>query len=545
MKPRPGTLTAEEHRELKQIIASPIRRLRTFYKVKHPKDGRMVPFIPTPEQAEIIEAIHVQGLTKLLILKARQLGMSTVINVIMADFMIWNEGWQGSIVDEDHKAAALKLKYKVKVAFDSMPKRIKAMFEIVNSNDSEFAMRFKKPSRDPKAKVEDQISATFAGKNARGGTNQILHVSEWGPIQHVDPPRSDEIMNGALPSAKAGIVAIETTWKGGKGGNLWNLTERAMTTRPEDMTSEDYTLFFFPWYNDPQYQVSGNFSQIPKEIHQYFEEKEKHLVAIGKPHTFTPEQRLWYYKVAMPKGNQRFAEFPTTLEECFMAPVEGAIYAALMDQARAEGRVIDFPWSREHLVYTFWDLGSPKNTRVIFVQFVGREIHIIDHDTGLDLSPTERVAHLRAKGYSYGAHLMPHDAGAVERGGKNFEDQMKDAGLSNIRIIPQCVEEWTGINKMGSLFPRIIFHKTRCKKLIASLDAYHTKEDKSNPGHQTSITVHDWSSHDADAFRYIGEAMDASLIKDGPQPAGGKVISPIDGFGDVPRRRQRVISPLD
>lgn len=534
-------MTAEERQTLREIIADPVQRLKTFYKVKDAETGRMVRFVPTPEQEEIIRAIHIHGLTKLLILKARQLGMSTVINLIMADFMIWNEGWQGSIVDEDQKAAALKLKYKVRAAFESMPENIKNLFEIVNSNDSEFAIRFKSDKTR-----KDQVSTTFAGKNARGGTNQILHVSEWGPIQHDDPPRSEEIMTGALPSAKAGIVAIETTWKGGKGGHLWNITERAMTTRPQDMTDQDYTLFFFPWYVDPQYQTHGNFDQIPREIHQYFDEKEAHLKAVGKPHTFTLPQRLWYYKVALPKGNQRYAEFPTTLEECFLAPVPGAIYAELIDQARAEGRIIDFPWSREHLVYTFWDLGSPKNTRVLYVQFVGREIHIIDHDSGLDLTPTERVAHLRAKGYSYGMHCMPHDAESEEKSGDNFEDQMKKAGLVPISIIPRCVEEWTGINKMTSLLPRCIFHKTRCKKLLESLEAFHTKEDKTNPGHQTSTTVHDWSSHDSDAFRYIGEAMDAGIIKDGPQPPPGKVISPIEGFGDSRPRRSggEVISPM-
>ncbi len=534
-----GRMSPAEWAKLRAIIADPVKRLKTFYKVKDAATGRMVRFVPTPEQAEIIHAIHVQGLTKILILKARQLGMSTVINLIMADFMIWNEGWQGSIVDEDQKAAALKLKYKVRAAFESMPNNIKAMFEIENSNDSEFAVRFR-------GKGQDQTSTTFAGKNARGGTNQILHVSEWGPIQHDDPPRSEEIMTGALPSAKAGIVAIETTWKGGKGGHLWSLTERAMTTLPEHMTAEDYTLFFFPWYNDPQYQTFGNYEQIPLEIHQYFDEKEQHLAAIGKPHKFRPEQRLWYFKVAMPKGNQRYAEYPTTLEECFLAPVPGAIYAELMDQARAEGRVVDFPWSREHPVFTLWDLGSPENTRVAYVQFVGREIHIIDYDSGLDLQPPERVSHLRAKRYPYRTHCLPHDAAATEKGGLNFEQQLQRAGLDSIQIIPQCVEIWTGINKMIQLFPRIWFHKTRCAKLIAGLDAYHTKEDKTNPGHQTSLPVHDWASHDSDTFRYIGEAMDAGLIKDGPQPPASKVISPLDGFGDVgPRRRSRVISPLD
>lgn len=528
---------------LQALVSDPLLRIRTLYKVKSAKSGHMIPFVPTPEQEVILNAIHRDGLKKIIILKARQLGMSTVINIIMADLQIWNGGWQGTIVDEDQKAASLKLKYKVKAAFENLPMEIRSHFQIISANESEFSVRFKRAAAD-------QTSTTFAGKNARGGTNQFLHISEWGPIQHQDPPRSEEIMTGAIPSAKEGIVAIETTWKGGKGGHLWSLTERAMTTPPEYLTAEDYTLFFFPWHADPQYRTTGDFSQIPESIHQYFDEKEAHLTAIGKPHTFTPEQRLWYHKVAIPKGNQRYAEYPTTLEECFLAPVPGAIYAQLIDQARAEGRITDFPWSREHPVHTFWDLGSPENTRVAYVQFVGREIHVIDYDTGLDLTPIQRVAHLRAKGYTYHTHHLPHDAAARERSGLNFEDQMKTAGLHPLTIIPQTHNIWTGINKMTETLPRVWFHRTRCAKLIAGLEAYHTKEDKTHPGHQTSTPVHDWASHDADAFRYIGEAMAAGLVKNGPQPPPGVVISPIEGLGDVVgggvrrRREPKVVTAM-
>ena len=41
-------------------------------------------------QRKIIEAVYVLGLTKIMIPKARQLGMSTVINLILADAAIWN-----------------------------------------------------------------------------------------------------------------------------------------------------------------------------------------------------------------------------------------------------------------------------------------------------------------------------------------------------------------------------------------------------------------------------------------------------------------------
>ena len=33
------------------------------------------------------------------------------------------------------------------------------------------------------------------------------------------------------------------------------------------------------------------------------------------------------------------SEYPTTIEECFRTPVEGAIYAELIDRLRAQGAI--------------------------------------------------------------------------------------------------------------------------------------------------------------------------------------------------------------
>lgn len=493
------TLSDDDLRHLERRVQDPVWRLCNLYEVKDAKTGRMVPFVPTPEQMDIIEAVHVRGERNILILKARQLGMSTVICLILADAAIWREGYQGSIVDQTQGDATLKLRHKVKAAYDSLPDLLREMFDICKANDSEFAVKMKGSNEQP--------STIFGGMNARGGTNQGLHVSEWGPIQHKDPARSEEIMTGALPSAKEGVVFIETTWMGGKRGHLWNLTERAMTTRPEDMTAADFHLYFFPWWRDPAYQLQGNVEQVDADTRAYFVQARQET-----GYEFTPAQVLWYYKVALPKGLARFAEYPTTLPECFMAPIPGAIYARFIDAAKAEGRVINFPWDRSELVHTSWDLGSPKNTRAVYFQCVGREIHLIDHDTGLDLEPAARVGHMLAKGYHLGNHFFPHDAAAQEKSGKNFEQQMREAGLEGIRIVPRCREVWPGINKAAELLPRMVFHKDKCAKLLESLECYHTKEERTS-GHQTSIPVHDWSSHDADAFRMLAEALLNGLLK--------------------------------
>ena len=190
------TLSPEDLRDLERLLQDPVWRLCHLYEVKDARTGRMVAFRPSKEQREIIEAVHVRGERNILILKARQLGMSTVINLILADEAIWSAGYQGSIVDQTQGDATLKLRHKVKAAFDSMPELLREIFDVLRANDSEFAVKMR-------GKANDQTSTIFGGMNARGGTNQGLHISEWGPIQHKDPVRSEEIMTGALPSAKS------------------------------------------------------------------------------------------------------------------------------------------------------------------------------------------------------------------------------------------------------------------------------------------------------------------------------------------------------
>lgn len=193
--------------------------------------------------------------------------------------------------------------------------------------------------------------------------------------------------------------------------------------------------------------------------------------------------------------------------ECdFSVARPGAVYASRVEEARLGGRVLDFEWERGEMTWTTWDLGSMKNTRCVYWQFVGREIHAIDHDDGgIEMEPAQRVAHMRAKRYHYGGHFFPHDAGAQEKSGKNFQQQMSEAGLENIEILPRCRSEWPGINKVLEMMPRMVFHKTKTVNLLESLENYHVKQDNRD-GSLTNRLVDDWSAHDADAVRMLGEA---------------------------------------
>lgn len=213
----------------------------------------------------------------------------------------------------------------------------------------------------------------------------------------------------------------------------------------------------------------------------------------------------------------------------------GAIYAKLIEQAYTEGRVCNVPVA-DTLVHTSWDLGSPANTTVWYWQVVGREIRIIDCDVGMIPNVetlTQRVSHMMRKGYSYGKHFLPHDASQTERTGRTAASDLREAGLPCIVILPRCADVWTGINGLKGLFPSLVFNKAKTEKGLEALEAYHTKEVDYGKI-ITSEPVHDWSSHTADAARYIAEAIQAGHVK-----LAQPVIERMLDEDDRPLRRNR------
>ena len=116
----------------------------------------------------------------------------------------------------------------------------------------------------------------------------------------------------------------------------------------------------------------------------------------------------WYQRKRDELGMFILREYPSTLEECFQSPVEGAIYAELIERLRAEGAIRPWKVDRSTLVHTRWDLGSQINTFCVwFFQVATGEIRVIDIDMDLDLTPVERISRMLAKGSVTSCRTMP------------------------------------------------------------------------------------------------------------------------------------------
>lgn len=483
-------------------------RLANLYSTKCEVTGRSIPFVPRPEQMQVVNHLLERPHEPLYIIKSRRLGMSTILGIFMVDQAVFNAGFRGNLVDMTQATASAKMQNIIRHAFLSLPQQIRDTLEVTKSNDGELTFHVKGAS-------ETTASSVYAGLAARGGTSNMLWCSELGPIAAGDPPRAREIRTGAFPAARRGIRVVETTWAGGKAGELWELIEPILSKNE----AAQGRILFLPWHGDAA--CTSATGGIPQEIEAYFRDLSERLGMM-----FTDDQKRWYAATSLELGLFMKREYPSTLDEAFSAPVEGSIYGELLARARAEGRVMSFPVDSNYPVWTFWDLGSPTNTAVAYVVFAAGEIRVIDYDVSFDGTLVERVAHMLSKGYQFAGHVLPHDAAATKTSGRSFVQELQQIGMHNVRVLPRTSDIWIGINRVQQSFPRTVWRVPACEQALQLLELYRTKKS-TNGIVPTEDIVHDDSSHVADALRYVAEALAAGFIPEGAT------------LGEITKRKRR------
>ena len=189
--------------------------------------------------------------------------------------------------------------------------------------------------------------------------------------------------------------------------------------------------------------------------------------------------------------------------ECsFEAALQGAFYAKEMKEATEDGRITRVPYDRAASVITAWDLGIGDSTAIWFAQFVGQEVRIIDYyeNSGVGLDHYAKV--LLDKDYHYEQHILPHDVQVKELGtGKSRLETLDALGIRNIEIAPKLAVD-DGIQAARSMLARCWFDEEKCHRGIEALRQYRRGFDEKNKAWR-GRPLHDWTSHGADAFRYL------------------------------------------
>lgn len=220
----------------------------------------------------------------------------------------------------------------------------------------------------------------------------------------------------------------------------------------------------------------------------------------------------------------------------FNAAILGAFYAQEMLAVRNEGRIDETLEAVDAPVHRAWDLGVRDDTSIWFWQVVGGQVYILDcySASGVGLDHYAQVIEKThaAHGWQHGTDWVPHDAKVKELGtGRTRVETMESLGLRP-RLVPNA-GLLDGINALRQSLPRFVFHD-RCEDGISALEQYRREWDDDKKTFRAS-PLHDWTSHFADAARYLALAWRSEKPAPMPKPK----IDPLHQLVRLPPNKTR------
>ena len=478
---------AEEH------ILDPLWRINNLYYIVD-KQGQKRLFTLNWAQQQLYDDMWYCN----LVLKARQLGVSTFCCILFLDRCLFNSNTLAGILSYTQEDAKQMFK-KIKYAYDCLPEALRA--HRVATIDSAMELTF------------NNGSSVRCGTSMRGSTLKYLHISEFGKICATDPAKEREIITGSLNTLAPGksYVFIESTAEGREGA-FYEMCKKAqdMQAAKKPISNMDYRFHFFPWHECSDY--------VLKEAVIITEEKENYFKMLQEQGVeLTQEQKNWYIKKEETQFDAMKREFPTFPEEAFETAITGAYYAKQLSQARSENRICRLYHDEAQPTHTAWDLGWGDSTSIWVFQIENKEIHLLEFIEGSNEPLTYYLKLLKAKNYLWGYHLAPHDALHHELGsGLTRSEVARRNGFPFTVVKNESVDE--GIDNCRYMFPRFWIDETKCAKGIVALDNYR-RQWNAKQGCWGSKPQHDDNSHGCDALRMLACGLPSVTEPSGPTSA--------------------------
>lgn len=256
---------------------------------------------------EVERQINEQGAVRIIVLKARQLGISTIIEAIIFALSMMYKSYQSLIISHESESAEHIL---------TMTKRYWSTYPFKKFHDERYNGRKQLAWSD----LESNIVIATA-KNTGAGRSKTLHALHASEVAFWDNP--EELITGlrqAIPSQGVTMIFYESTANG--VGNFFHRTwDEAVADRSE------FVAKFYPWHQHPEYVARyiprgqhERYSELrPLDPHDQAYKEEKALRSIG----ISDSRLLWrrYAIVELCQGdlNKFHQEYPTTPHEAFLS----------------------------------------------------------------------------------------------------------------------------------------------------------------------------------------------------------------------------------
>lgn len=493
------TLDAET---LAKNLDDPAWRLDNLYwiivKGDDGADDLVLPFKMNRAQRRLMSRLWHRS----LILKARQLGFTTLIAILWLDTALFSKSpFRCGIVAQDKEAAQTILRDKIKFAYNRLPEELRERMPLVKETATELLFGHNGASI--------RVATSY-----RGGTPHRLHISEFGKICAKYPAKAQEVVSGSLPAVpKSGIAVIESTAEG-QSGKFYELTQQAlaMHERRAPLTQKDWRFHFFPWWEASEYELNDSIP-ISEADNKYFAEVEG---IIKRP--LSRAKRAWY--VATRRADfaddqpLMWQEYPSFPAEAFKVSTEGCYYATQLATARKQGRVPQQLPVESAPVWTFWDIGRGDMTAIWFMQKIGVQHRFIGYYENSGEELQHYVTELQRRGHVYARHFLPHEA-AYKRIGKtadtnqSIEDMLQELMPGQrFEVVPRVTAINAGIQATRAAMASSWFDETACHDGLMRLANYRKRWNKVQ-GCWSGDPQHDDNSHGADAYRQFGQVLEA------------------------------------
>ncbi len=472
-------------------------RLNNIYYIIN-KDAKRVKFEFNWAQDELFSRMHEMN----VILKARQLGMTTFIQIFMLDCCLFNKNIHAGTIAHRLDDARAIFRDKVKYPFENLPLGLRQALAITKDSEDELHL--------------SNNSSIRVGTSLRSGTLQYLHISEYGKLCAQFPEKAREVRTGALNTVQAGqVVFVESTAEG-QEGHFYEICEgaRAKGRIGTKLTPLDFKFHFFPWWKEAEYAIDPSGVTIGAEFARYFAGLEnEHGIRL------TAAQQAWYVKKAEVQLADMKREFPSTPDESFEASVEGAYYASEMAAAELQRRIGVVAAEYDLPVHTAWDIGVGDANAIWCFQLLPASVRLLWYYENSGEGMPHYLEYLRqlgvAKGWRWGLDYMPHDARVKEWGsGLTRIEQLTAAGRHPRLVTRHGVDD--GINATRQVLKICEFDQAGCEAGIRALKNYRKEWDEERATWK-SYPRHDAASHGADAFRGLAISYREIIIEKPPK----------------------------
>ncbi len=246
---RPGAESGEA-RNTMMGLKEPNEYLPKFLKIRT-KTGKLAPLRPKPAQQMVLDAIREERAAgrppRLLVLKARQEGISTVTEGVMFHDAVTRKLVQTLIVA--HRDDSTRKLFRMNQLFyDHLPRQLQPMRKHSNAQE----LVFENPTRDPGEKkrrpgLMSSIRCVTAGEGmGRSETLNNVHLSEFAFWRGDKNAILDGVMQ-AVPADPHTLVVIESTANGyNEFKDLWDGAAAG---------TNGWRPIFIAWWREPDYRM--------------------------------------------------------------------------------------------------------------------------------------------------------------------------------------------------------------------------------------------------------------------------------------------------